>query len=238
MLKYSALLAAGALSLTMSAQAATTVFLDGFTFEPRGSVVNPFTDIPANFITTIAVSGAAPVPPAAGTYLGGGQMSGLLDGNSFLAYCVQISVPVLFGVTYSDYVQLAGPAGFGSRSAALASLVTWASTAGSPSNAAQSAAMQAAVWEVVHETTDGAFSFTSGKLQTTSTNAATQAALDNIQTNWSTIMTTVPLYDVYRLDGAAQDMLIFAPIPEASTLAMMALGLAGVGVAARQRRQS
>ncbi len=220
----------------MSAQAASTVFINGFTFEPRSNVADPYADIPANNMTTIQVTGASPVPPPANTYIGAGQMSGLLDGNSFLTYCVEISVLISSGVLYTDYVQLSGAAGFGDRASTLASLITWATASGSPSNAAQSAAMQAAVWEVVHESTTGAYSFTSGKLQTTSTNAATQTALNTIQANWSTIAATTPLYNVYRLDGAAQDLLIFAPIPEASTWAMMALGLAGVGVVARKRR--
>jgi hypothetical protein len=234
-MKYAVPVAGALLFSAMSAQALETVLLNGFTFEPRGSLSDPYNDIPTNFITTILVDGSLPVPPPAGSYRGGGQMSGLLNGNSFASYCVEISIPVGFGTTYTDYNLLPGAAGFGARAATLASLMTWASAAGMPSNAAQSAALQAAVWEVVHETTVGAYSFTAGKLQTTSTNAATQAALNNIQTNWSTILATAPTYTVSRLDGTAQDLLIFAPIPEASTWVMMALGLAGVGAVARKR---
>jgi hypothetical protein len=36
--------------------------------------------------------------------------------------------------------------------------------------------------------------------------------------------------------GRGQDLLIFAPVPEAGTAAMMLLGLAGVAAVARKRR--
>lgn len=237
-MKFAPMFAVSLLFTAMGAQAAETVKLTGFTYDPRGTLAAPYNDIPSNFITTIAVDGSLPVPPPAGSYRGGGQMTGLLNGNSFVSYCVEISIDVYFGVNYvNGYTRVPGAAGFGSRAANLASLITWASAAGMPSNAAQSAAVQAAVWEVVHETTAGPYSFGSGKLQTTSTNADTQAALNNIQNNWATIMATAPAYTVSRLDGATQDLLIYAPVPEASTLAMMALGLVGVGAVARKRRQ-
>ena len=237
-MKFKALFAAGAVAASLSAQAANTVFINDYTFEPRAAVPSVYADTASNFITSISVSGGLPVPPPAGLYTGAGQMSGLLNGNSFVAYCVEISVLVQFGNLYTDYIEQVGAAGFGTRAGNLASLVTWAHAAGLPGNAAQSAALQAAVWEVVHESTDGAYSFASGKLQSASQNAATQAALNNIQANWSTIMATSPNYTVSRLDGATQDLLIFAPVPEAGTFALMALGLAGVGFAARMRLQA
>lgn len=246
MLKYrpmlSSVVAALGVVAAFSVQASTTVSLSGFTLDPRGNPANPFTDIAGNNITTIAVGGAAPVPPPAGLYSGGGQMMGSYNAASFLAYCVQISVPVLFGPTYTDYVEVSGPVGFGDRATHLASLLTWAQgagltdAAGVPSSAAHSAALQAAVWEVVHESSAGAYSFTAGKLATSSNSAATQASLNTIDTNWATIMATVPTATVARLDGAAQDLLIFAPVPEVPGAVLMSLGLAGLGAVVRRRR--
>jgi hypothetical protein len=37
-------------------------------------------------------------------------------------------------------------------------------------------------------------------------------------------------------DWVAVDNLVFAPVPETSTYAMMALGLAALGIAARRRK--
>ncbi len=238
-MKYPSLIASALLSCAISAQAAETVFINGFTFNPFGAPLALATDIPTNFISTIVVTGANPVPPPAGTYTGAGQMSGFLNGNSFVAYCVQINVLVGFGITYTDYNLIGGGVGFPGRDADLAKLLTWAG-AGAPADAAQSAALQAAVWEIVHETNAGAYSFAAGKLSTSSNSVATQAALGNIETNWATIMAITPTYAVSRLDGAAQDLLIFAPVPvpEAGTLALMTLGLVGLGVVARRRRQS
>ncbi len=236
-MKYRAWFAVGALVGSTSAHAINTLQLTGFSFEPRGVLTNPYTDIASNFITTISVDGSMPVPPPAGSYVGGGQMAGTFNSQSFLAYCVEISILVSFGPVYTDYTLVSGAVGFGTRAAHLASLMTWASAAGMPSDAAQSAALQAAVWEVVHETTGGPYSFTGGKLKTTSQSATTQAALNNIQANWSTILTTAPAYTVSRLDGGTQDLLTFAPVPEAGTLAMMVVGLAGVAAARRRPHQ-
>ena len=241
-MKHTALIAAGLLSSALAAHAAETVILTGFTFNPLGSPGAPAADFSTNFITTIDVDASLPVSPPAASHLGAGQMSGFLNGNSFVTYCVQIDVPVGFGFTYTDYTLVAGasPAGFGSRAADLAKLMTWANAGGKPSNAADSAALQAAVWEIVHETTDGAYSFVAGKLETSSNSAATQAALNTIEGNWATIMAISPTYSVSRLDGANQDLLIFAalPVPEAGSLAMMVLGLMGVGVAVRKRHRN
>lgn len=237
-MKYQVLMAAGLLSSALSAQAAETVVLNGFSFDPFAGPLAPVVDNATNFLTTIDVDASLPLPPPAGQYLGAGRMSGLLNGNSFDTYCVQINVFVGFGTTYTDYSIFNGAAGFGDRAADLAKLITWASAAGQPTNAADSSALQAAVWEIVHETTAGPYSFTAGKLKTASNSAATQAALTNIENNWATIASTVPMYTVSRLDGATQDLLIYAPVPEAGTWAMMALGLMGVGAAARKRRQA
>jgi len=227
--------AAAALFAGMSAQAAGPVQLTGFTWDPFAGGPGPgqaFATIydAAHSVTKTIVSNA---PPTLGTYAGGGQMQGLLNGVSFQAFCVQIDNPVVFGSTYTDYVPLAGAAGFGATKAAdLAKLITWAS-AGHNSNAANSAALQAAVWEIVHET-GPSYSFTTGNVQTTSVNVATATALSAI--DWAAINSMTATYTVGKLDGATQDLLIFAPVPETGTVAMMLLGLAGVGVVARKRR--
>lgn len=236
-MKFPSLLALTALTAAFSAQAANTVELSGFSFNPFSGPVNVSDlDNGLHAITTIQVTGASPNPPPAGTWNGAGQMSGLLNlTTSFVAYCVEIQVPVGFSpVSYSDYILVNGAAGFGSRETDLAKLMTWAASGGQPANAVQSAVMQAAVWEIVHETNAGSYSFTAGKLSTTSDRVDLQAALTSF--DWTTVMNTVPTYTVSRLDGAAQDLLIFAPIPEVSTLATMMLGLAGVGAVARKRR--
>ncbi len=233
-MKYQALVAASLLSSALSIQAAELVVINGFSFDPFAGPLAPVVDNATNFLTTIVVDGSLPLPPPAATYLGGGRMSGLLNGNSFNTYCVEINVFVGFNTPY-NYSLVSGALGFGARAADLAKLITWASAAGKPVNSADSAALQAAVWEVVHETTAGIYSFGSGKLKTTSNSAATQAALSNIDSNWGTIMSTVPTYTVSLLDGATQDLLIYAPVPEAGTLAMFTLGLIGVGAAARRR---
>ncbi len=238
-MKYKTVFAASALLLALGAQAAQTVEITGFTFNPFSGPINPFNlDNGSHAVTTIQVGAAAPVPPPAGVYKGAGQMSAILNGtDSFLAYCVQINVPVLFSPTvYADYTLVSGVTGFGDRAADLSKLMTWAATAGQPTNELQSAVIQAAVWEIVHESAQGVYSFSGGKLATTSNNTMLNAAITAF--DWNTVMNTTPTHVVSRLDGGAQDLLVFAPVPEASTLAMISLGLAGLGFAARKQRRT
>lgn len=231
------LLAGAILFASLSAQALGTVQLTNFTYDPFAGGPGPgagpaFPTMydAAHSITKTVVSSA---PPTLGTYAGGGQMEGLLNGASFQSFCVQIDNPVQFGPVYTDYVPLSGAAGFGvTKAADLAKLITWAS-AGNSNSAAKSAALQAAVWEIVHET-GGSYSFATGNVQASSANSATAAALAAI--DWAVINSTTATYTVSKLDGATQDLLIFAPVPEAGTVALMMLGLAGVGAVARKRR--
>jgi len=231
-MKNRALGAVALLTSSLSAFAADTTVLSGFTYSPFGVGPVVIADNANNFLTTVAVVSA---PPAAGLHAGGGGFTATFNSNSFAAYCVQIDVPLNIPGVYTDYSMISAVPGFGARATDLARLLTWAAANTLPSEAATAAAMQAAVWEIVHETTTGVYSFTTGNLSTTSQSVATQAALNAI--NWAAIAVTTPTMYVARLDSDnRQDLLIFAPVPETGTVAMMLLGLAGVGVVARKRR--
>jgi hypothetical protein len=230
-MKIHAIAAAGLLISSASAFAVDTTALSGFSFYPFAPGPVIATDNASNFLTTVIVTSA---PPTAGSYLGGGGFTATFNGTSFEAYCVQIDVPVGIPGVYTDYSKISAVAGFGARADDLSRLVTWAAANALPNNAATAAAMQAAVWEIVHETTTGAYNFSAGSLTTTSQSAATQSALNAI--NWVAIAGTAPSTTVERLDSPnRQDLLIFAPIPEAGTMAMMMLGVAGLGAAVRRR---
>ena len=240
-MKRLAVLALATLAASLSAQAANTVQVTGFTKNPFLGGVGPGSNSgtiydASNSITKNTVFAA---PPQPNVYPGGGQMTGLLNGQSFLAFCVEIDTLIKFSPpnpVYTDYVIINGsdPLGFGATKAnTLAQLMTWAAMPGNLlDTAAKSAAMQAAVWEVVHES-GSSYDFTAGNVISSSANGATQTALNAI--NWGTIASLTPTYTVSRLDGAAQDLLIFAPVPETGTLSMMLLGLTGLGVVAQRR---
>ena len=231
-------IAVSALFVSLSAQAVGTVQLQSFTYDPFAGGPGPSVLAPdqiydpLHFITKDEVSIA---PPSIGTYAGGGQMQGLLNGASFQAFCAEIDNPISFGPVYTDYVPLSGVVGFGATKANdLAKLMSWAA-AGHHSNAAESAALQAAVWEIVHET-GPSYSFSSGNVRSSSANAVTSIALGAI--DWAAISSTNVTYSVSKLDGSAQDLLIFVPIPETGTLAMMSLGALCFGAVVRRRRRN
>lgn len=233
-MKIRSLFVMGLLSSALSAHAIVTTDLSDFTYSPFGVLPANPVDNATNFVTTVSIT---PPPLVAGgppSYLGAGGFSAKHGAETFAAYCVEINIFVGIPGSYVDYVKLDAATGFGDRATDLAKLATWANATNFVTGPASSAAMQAAVWEIVHETTAGPYSFGSGKLATASQSAATQSALNAV--DWLAIAATTPTVTIARLDSnARQDLLVFAPVPEGSTLTMMMLGLVGVGVVAQRR---
>ncbi len=105
---------------------------------------------------------AATLSVGAPGYSGGaGQFTGLLDGNSFLTYCTELTQSFAFNTPYT-YSIVSGVTAWGAaRSTALDQVLSGALAAGWPSDATQSAVVQAAVWEVLYETSSS-FGFSTG----------------------------------------------------------------------------
>lgn len=202
-----------AAALAMSAPAfADTVNLSGFTFNP-----------------------AMPVSVASPSYSGpAGQFTGLLNGNSFVTYCTDLSQTFQFNVNYTDYSVVDGVAAWGAtRSNDLDKLMSAAIASGVPTDAAQSAAIQAAVWEVLYET-GGSYDLSAGTFIATSTDVSTQSYINSV--NWAGIMAGPVTHNVDQLYSREhQDFLVTTPVPEPGTYALFVAGLAGIGFVARRR---
>jgi hypothetical protein len=196
---------------SLAAQA-DTVNLSDFTFAPATSVS----------VGTPNYSGAA------------GQMSGLLNGNSFVTYCTDLLQSFSFNTLYTDYSVVNGVTAWGATKAGdLNKLISAAIAAAEPSTAARSAAIQAAVWEVLYETS-GTYNFAAGTFLATSGDAATQTALN--QLNWANVASATVTHTVDQLYSREhQDFLVTQAVPEPGTYAMMAAGLAMVGFIGRRR---
>lgn len=176
-------------------------------------------------VTTSNLGGASWYGPA-------GQFSGTLDGASFVTYCVDLPQKADFGVSYTVYRPVDGVTAFGAEKAGdLARLISYVGM--SPRWSTESAMVQAAVWEVVHETGRD-YGFTSGDVRASGLDVATQDWLDAF--DWTAVHATVATVSVGALASPTnQDFLTVSPVPEPGTYALLALGLGLVAAVSRRR---
>jgi len=183
-------------------------------------------------LTDYTYAPATAVTVGAPSYSGGaGQFSGFLNGASFTTYCTELTQDLFFGETYTDYSVVDGVTAWGAAKATmLGQLLTAVAQQSYVSNADKSAVIQAAIWEIIYESS-GSYGFGSGTFTATST-----APLGDI--NWAGFAGAPSLYKVDQLHSEGhQDLLVITAVPEPSTYALMLAGLAGIGFVARRRTQ-
>jgi PEP-CTERM motif len=167
---------------------------------------------------------------------------------TFESWCVDIFHNFSFGNPGSTVnVKVAASSIFGTNKAEdLGRLFTRHHTVidGHNSTNSDSAAFQLAVWEIVNETTYSTYSLSSGAFKASGTGAGTaQAWLLDLNSNHAASMYRTDIWSVtnntFQANGrptwGAQDVAVFAPIPEPDTYAMMLAGLGLIGFIARRR---
>lgn len=205
-----------ALAAAMCAAApafADTVRIDDWVFSPG----LPLT------VATPGYSGAA------------GEFKGVLNGNSFLTYCTDLSQTFNWNVTYTDYSVVSGVTAWGAtKSLDLDKAISNVTSFGQPVNNVESAVIQAIVWEIIYEKPGNPYDFTSGTFTASSGNSSVQSALNGV--NWGALPGTPVTMHVDKLYSPDhQDFLVMTSVPEPGTYALFAAGLAGIGFFARRR---
>jgi hypothetical protein len=110
------------------------------------------------------------------------------------------------------------------------------------SSGTNEAAFQLAVWEIVNEGT-GNYDLTTGHFQATGTSSAlANSWLADLMNNPSDSAYTAMFWTVDSMitngHGTAQDVVVFAPVPEPNIYSMMLVGLGLIGFTLRRRKQS
>jgi PEP-CTERM motif len=211
----SRLAAAAVLAITAHAQADTGSF-SGFA---NGSQSVNFSLTSPN----VAVSGSASA---------GGFLMSYNSGTSFETYCVDLYQHIAFGETYTDY-GTPGTSHTFANANAYTDLSRLYARAGVVNNSVTEAAFQIAVWEIAYETT-GAYNLGLGSATFGGGSADSSGALTLASTWLSTLGAAGPGISVIESSGH-QDM-IYAPVPEPETYALLLGGLGAMGFVARRRR--
>jgi PEP-CTERM motif len=205
-----------------------TVNMTDFTFTPPSVVtVNDANDAANNYGGVAGqFSGAM---GSAGNRTG--RTASASASTSFTAYCVELSQNFAFSVDY-DYTMVSGLSYFGADKASDLSRLFFAAQ-NFVVDGITSAALQAAVWEIVYEDASS-YDLGSGTF-TGSGNASAFATVNSFLTKLDSYSDAYYQLGVL-VNGQRQNFVVPTPVPEPGTWALMAAGLGALGFIARRRK--
>jgi PEP-CTERM motif len=174
--------------------------------------------------------------------------------NGFQSFCVDIFHSFSFSTDSNDVLKPANVALAGST-ATLPTIISsqaavnlgrlytnhQADIASTGSSATNEAAFQLAVWEIVNERS-GTYSLSGGDFKATGTGSALASTWLGELGTASNSAYTANIWTVQSLvtqgNGYSQDVVVFSPVPEPQTYAMLLAGLGVIGFTSRRRKQN
>lgn len=176
------------------------------------------------------------LPPGvstSGSASAGGFATVLNGGASFVSYCVDLYQHISFGTLYPEYTA-PGTGHVFINPRAYDDLGRLYNVAGVVDTSVEEAAFQIAVWEIAYETTDGAYSLSGGAARFSGGSAASSGAL-TLASSWLAGLGGAPVRPIDVIESRDHQDVIFAPVPEPSSVALMLTGMVVAGGIARRR---
>jgi len=182
---------------------------------------------------SVSYSLGAPNAVVSGSGPAGGFLTVLNGGPTFETYCVDLYQHIAFGdPPYTEY-SAPGTSHVFANGNAYTDLARLYATAGVVADSVHEAAFQIAVWEIAYETT-GSYDLGAGSATFSGGSAASSGAL-TLASGWlASLASSGPAIQV--LESREHQDLIYAPVPEPESYALLMAGLATVGFVARRRK--
>jgi hypothetical protein len=184
---------------------------------------------------TVTFSLLAPNAAASSSVNACGFATVLNGGPSFVSYCVDLYQHISFGTLYPEYTA-PGTGHVFINDRAYGDLGRLYANAGIVDTSIEEAAFQIAVWEIAYETTLGAYDLGSGAARFTGGTASSSGAL-GLASTWLAGLGAGPGADISVIESRLHQDVIYAPVPEPSTVVLMLAGLTATAGLARPRRR-
>ena len=175
----------------------------------------------------------APNAVTSGSASAGGFATVLNGGPSFVSYCVDLYQHIGFGTLYPEYTA-PGTTHLFANDRAYADLGRLYANAGVVDTSVEEAAFQIAVWEIAYETTAGPYDLSGGAARFSGGSASSTGAL-TLASSWLGGLGAAPVRPIDVIESRDHQDVIFAPVPEPSSIALMLSGLVVAGGIARRR---
>ena len=182
---------------------------------------------------SVSFSLFAPNAAASGSVSAGGFATILNGGPSFVSYCVDLYQNISFGTLYPEYTA-PGTSHVFINDRAYGDLGRLYANAGTVDTSVKEAAFQIAVWEIAYETTAGAYDLSSGAARFSGGTASSSGAL-GLASTWLAGLGAGPGVGISVIESREHQDVIYAPVPEPSTVVLMLAGLTMTAGLARRR---